>query len=70
MLLGVIFMFCFGILEEIAKRRKTGKSRQNRAPTLQRREPTLRRRRMIGHGIPSPWRARGSKMAPLWYAKA
>ena len=57
MLLGVIFMFCFGNLEEIAKRRKTGKSRQNRALTSQRREPMLQRRRTLGHGILSPWRA-------------
>ena len=60
MLLGVIPMFFFfrfwGFLEKIAKRRKIGKSGENRAPMSQRREPTLRRRLKPRRGIPSPRR--------------
>ena len=60
MLLGVIPMFCFGILRIFGgnrKKRKGGKSGHYRAPTPRR-------------GIPSPIRGRGAKMAPLGYATA
>ena len=52
MLLGVIPMFCFGILEKNRKSEKTGKSRHYRAPTPQRREPMSRRRPSQGVGYP------------------
>ena len=67
MLLGVIAMFCFGILEKNHKSAKTGKSGHYRASTLQRREPTLRCRPMLRCGIPSPWQGKGAKMAALEY---
>ena len=58
MLLGVILMFCLGILgvilEKNRKSAKTGKSGHYRAPTPQRREPTPRRRPTPRHGIHSP----------------
>ena len=56
-------------MEEIAKRRKTGKSGHYWAPTPQRREPTPRRRPTPRCGIPSPRYDRGAKMAPLGYAE-
>ena len=60
MLLGVISMFCFGILRISRgnrKMRKTRKSGQkNWAPTPQRREPTSLRRPTLRRGIPSLWR--------------
>ena len=70
MLLGVIPMFCFGILEKNRKSAKTGKSGHYLAPTLQHREPTPRRTPTPRRGIPSPRRGRGAKMAPLGYAAA
>ena len=70
MLLGVIPMFCFGILEKNRKSAKTGKSGNYRALTSQRREPTSRRRPMLRCGMPSPRRGRGAKMAPLGYTTA
>ena len=74
MLLGVILMFCFGILgvilEKNRKSEKIVKSRHYRAPTPQRREPMTRRRPMPRGGIPSTRRGRGAKMAPLGYATA
>ena len=65
MLLGVIPMFCFGILEKNCKSAKTGKSGHYRAPKPQHREPTPWRRPKPRHGIPSPWQGRGAKMASL-----
>ena len=57
MLLGMIPMFCFGILgvilEKNRKSAKTGKSRHYRAPTSQCREPMPRRRPRLRCGIPS-----------------
>ena len=70
MLLGVIPLFCFGILEKNRKRAKTRKSGHYRAPMPQRREPTPRRRPTPMCGIPSPRQGRGAKMAPLGYAMA
>ena len=56
MLLGVIPMFCFGILEKNRKSAKTGKSGHFQAPTPRRREPMPRRRLTLRRGIPSPCR--------------
>ena len=77
MLLGMICMFCFGILRNFEefwrKSQKGGKLEnlgKNRAITPQRREPTLRHRYMPRHGTPSLRRGQGVKMAPLRYAKA
>ena len=66
-------MFYFGILRIFGGNRKkeeTGKSGHYRAPTPQCREPMLQRRPTPWHGIPSLWRGRGAKMAPLGYAAA
>ena len=63
-------MFCFeilGLFGENRKCAKTGKFGHYRAPTPQRSEPTLRCRPMPRCGIPSSWRGRGAKMAPLGY---
>ena len=68
MLLGVIPMICFEFLEKKNAKEQERKSGQTRAPTLQRREPTSRRSPMPLHGMPSPRRGRGAKMAPLGYA--
>ena len=59
MLLGVIPMFCFGILRIFGANRKNeenGKCGHDRASTLQRREPTPWHRPTLRHGIPSPRR--------------
>ena len=54
MLLGVIPMFCLGILEKNRKSAKNGKSGHYRAPKPQRREPTPRCRPTPRRGMPSP----------------
>ena len=73
MLLGVIPMFCFGVLRIFGgnqKSAKKGKLGKNRAPTPQSREPTSQRKPTPRNGIPSPRRGQGAKMAPLGYAEA
>ena len=71
MLLGVILMFCFGVLRIFGgnhTKKKTGKSRQKRAPTSRRGEPMSRRRPTPRRGTPLPRRGQGVKMVPLGYA--
>ena len=73
MLLGLIPMFCFGILRNYGGNRKNEENWKIWALSgsyVEHKEPTLRRRPTPRRGIPLPRRGQGAKMAPLKYSAA